>query len=542
MPTVLSGLIQRWKNELAPEGETVTDGMLLERFLDEQDEDAFGTLVGRHGPMVLGVCRRLLGNAHDAEDAFQATFLVAVRKAASVQPRDLFGNWLYGIAYRTALEARSRIARRLAREKHMDNLPHTPCTEPEADEHELRQLLDRELSRLPEKYRVPLVLCELQGRSRRDVARHLRLPEGTLSSRLATARKTLARRLSRHLSGLSGGALAVFLASDASAKVPPALARSTLQAVSLVCAEQVAAVASPHVLALTEGVLKAMLLSKIKVTSCFAVLVVAVIAGAAMAGYRTSAVALDRAHQAAAQQADTQEADEPKAPGKRQATAADTEVLQGSGQEATKELKLADFTSVQVGGIFQVEITLAKAFRVAVTADDNVLPYVQVRKDGSTLTIGLGSKKQRLQKVTLKVAIAMPSLEGLSSSGVSKVTLKGLKSARNCKLRISGASHVKGDLQARSLDVEATGASHVSLTGSAREARLVGNGASHLTLAGLTLRTADVVLTGASHAKIQVARQLDYQLSGASHLNYVGEPRIGKKQVTGVSRAGGVSR
>src|SRR5690348_6347229 len=126
MPTVLSGLIRRLKAELAGDGLAVTDGALLERFLGRHDGDAFAELVRRHGPMVLGVCRRLLRDPHDAEDAFQATFLVAVRKAASVRPRELFGNWLYGVAYRTALGARAGIARRRAREKQAADVPHPP--------------------------------------------------------------------------------------------------------------------------------------------------------------------------------------------------------------------------------------------------------------------------------------------------------------------------------------------------------------------------------------------------------------------------------
>ncbi len=123
MPTVLGEFMRRLNTDLAG-GEAVTDGTLLESFLSRRDEGAFAALVRRHGPMVLGVCRRLLRDPHDAEDAFQATFLVAVRKAASVRPRDLFGNWLYGVAYRTALEARARVARRRAKEKQIDDMPH----------------------------------------------------------------------------------------------------------------------------------------------------------------------------------------------------------------------------------------------------------------------------------------------------------------------------------------------------------------------------------------------------------------------------------
>jgi hypothetical protein len=162
---------------------------------------------------------------------------------------------------------------------------------------------------------------------------------------------------------------------------------------------------------------------------------------------------------------------------------------------------------------------------------------VTVTKEGSTLKIGLDGKRRRFQKVNMKVAVAMPNLEGLSAGGVSKVTLAGFKSARDCKLRASGACHVKGELQARNLDLQATGVSHISLTGSARTARLSATGASHLALAGFSLRSADVVLTGACHAKIQVKRDLDYNLSGASHLRYVGDPKVGKKRVTGVSKA-----
>src|SRR5262249_51181418 len=156
---------------------------------------AFAALLRRHGPMVLGVCRRLVSNASDAEDAFQATFLVLARKAASVVPRELVGNWLYGVAYRTALKAEALSARRRAVERQVEAVPDPP-TSPEQVGRDLRPLLDRELERLPAKYRVPVVLCDLEGRTRREVAGQLGIPEGTLSSRLAAARKLLAGRLS----------------------------------------------------------------------------------------------------------------------------------------------------------------------------------------------------------------------------------------------------------------------------------------------------------------------------------------------------------
>ena len=127
---------------------------------------------GRHGPLVLGVCRRVLRDAHGAEDAFQATFLVLVRRAASVVPREAVGNWLYGVAYRTALEARRAAARRRARERQVHDMPH-PTARPQEIGRELRPLLDEELSRLPDKYRSAVVLCDLEGRTRKEAARQL---------------------------------------------------------------------------------------------------------------------------------------------------------------------------------------------------------------------------------------------------------------------------------------------------------------------------------------------------------------------------------
>jgi RNA polymerase sigma factor (sigma-70 family) len=246
--------------------EQVTDGELLDRFLARREEAAFEALVRRHGPMVLGVCQRVIGNCHDAEDAFQATFLVLVRKAGSIRPREAVGNWLYGVAYRTALEARGRIARRRFREKQVAAMPH-PAIERDEIWQELRSLLDRELNRLSEKYRLPVVLCDLEGRSRKEVARQLAIPEGTLSSRLASARKTLARRLARHGLGLSVASLAALLAGhNTSAAVPAAFVATTIRAAMFLAAGQAVGTGaiSLAVTALMEGVLKTMLLTKLK--------------------------------------------------------------------------------------------------------------------------------------------------------------------------------------------------------------------------------------------------------------------------------------
>ncbi len=147
------------------------DAQLLEAFFQQGSEIALEVLLRRHGPMVMGVCRRVLQNAQDAEDAFQATFLVLVRKGSSLHMMHLIGNWLYGVAYRCALHIRSANLRRRAYERQVVDMPE-PAVPQDNVAYDLRPLLDRELDRLPEKYRVLLVLCDLEGRQRRAVARH----------------------------------------------------------------------------------------------------------------------------------------------------------------------------------------------------------------------------------------------------------------------------------------------------------------------------------------------------------------------------------
>ncbi|HEY7156434.1 MAG TPA: sigma-70 family RNA polymerase sigma factor [Gemmataceae bacterium] len=252
-----------------------TDGQLLSQFLSRRDEAAFVALVRRHGPMVLGVCRRVLGNAADAEDAFQATFLVLVRKAASLTERAVLGDWLHGVARRTALSARRDCARRRAKEQAMVR----PDMQGEAIQDHWLPLLDEELSRLPENYRLPIVLCDLEGKTRREAADRLGWPEGTVAGRLARGRALLARRLLRHGGAVSSSSLAAVLAQNtASACVSEALLHSTASAASLLAAGTGAATAviSAKVAALTEGVVRAMFLAKLKTVTCALALTVLV--------------------------------------------------------------------------------------------------------------------------------------------------------------------------------------------------------------------------------------------------------------------------
>lgn len=257
---------------------SLTDGQLLARFVASRDETAFAALMRRHGPMVLGVCRRILRHAQDAEDAFQAVFLVLARKAGSVVHRPALGSWLYRVAYRLALDAKARNDKRRVHERQVDELPHPPV--PPAETGDWRMWLDHELNLLPERYRAVVVACDLEERSRKEAARLLGLAEGTVSSRLARGRSLLAKRLSRYGLSLSAATWTAAWLHEAPAAVPLALTSATMLATSG------KGTVAASVGFLTKGALQAMFLTKLKWT-VGAVLVVAAL-GATGLVYRAT--------------------------------------------------------------------------------------------------------------------------------------------------------------------------------------------------------------------------------------------------------------
>ena len=263
---MMSKLIQQLRRAaLLDRNADRTDGQLLDGFVSGRETEALEVLVRRHAPMVWGVCRRVLGDHEDAEDAFQGTFLVLVRKAASIYWRAKVGNWLYRVAHQTALKAKAIRAKRESREKQIP----VDAAEPTMRERKLLSTLDRELSQLPEKYRAVIVLCGLEGKTKKEAARQLGLPEGTVASRFATARMMLAKRLRRAQPGweLPVGALATLLAQNAaSATVPKSLLEITVRAANVLAAGQgLPGVVSPGSIILSEGVIRAMFLAKCKV-------------------------------------------------------------------------------------------------------------------------------------------------------------------------------------------------------------------------------------------------------------------------------------
>jgi len=259
----------------------LSDGRLLARFVEQggiDREDAFAALVERHGPMVLGVCRRMLGGSADVDDAFQATFLALARRAGSLRRAETVAPWLRVVAVRAAGEARRRAASLRAREgAPLDDRPGPPGID--AEVFELRAVLDEELERLPGRFREAIRLCELEGVPRRDAAERLGLAEGTLSSRLARGRSLLRARLARR--GLAVGALGAALTPAArSAPLPESALRLALNAISTRAAS---GAVSEAVASLTEGVLAMLALSRWKSIVRAGVLLATLALGAGLA-------------------------------------------------------------------------------------------------------------------------------------------------------------------------------------------------------------------------------------------------------------------
>ena len=256
----------------------ISDAELLERFSLRRDEAAFAALVNRHGPMVQGVCRRIVGNAHAAEDVFQAVFLVLVRKSATIRRPEFLANWLYGVACRIARKARIKAIRNEARERWAEKVP-TREQLLDMEWSELKQVLDEEMSQLPEKYRAPLVLCYLHGQTNAEAAAELGWPAGSISERLSRAREILRQRLTRRGLNLSSALLAVLLLQKAaSATVSPVLVATTVEsAVSYAADGNAAGALRPNVLELVRDAAKPALSGYLKMFSVALILALAII-------------------------------------------------------------------------------------------------------------------------------------------------------------------------------------------------------------------------------------------------------------------------
>ncbi|MDR3638806.1 MAG: sigma-70 family RNA polymerase sigma factor [Isosphaeraceae bacterium] len=276
-------------------GAGLPEWQLLNRYVTRRDESAFEAIVARHGPMVLGVCRRVLDDPHAVEDAFQATFLVLVRKAGSLSERDAIGHWLYGVAHRVALRARADSARRRAREKDGTAVA-TSAPPEEPGRSELESLLDDELSRLPAKYRAPIVLCYLQGLTHEEAATQLGWPVGTVKGRLARARELLRGRLARRGVAPGLGVVTATLSQRSSAAVTDPLIATAARAISQFTAGRFkGGLVSATAARLTEGVLSTMFVTKLKVVAAISLSCSGLLLGAWVLAQESRGRAGDRA-------------------------------------------------------------------------------------------------------------------------------------------------------------------------------------------------------------------------------------------------------
>lgn len=386
------------------------------------------------------------------------------------------------------------------------------------------------MRRLPARYRAPLVLCYLDSKTNEEAARLLVCPKGAVLSRLAWARKRLHARLTRCGVTLSVAVFAAALTHGGTqAAAPQTLLSSTARAAA-------AGLISAEVAALTEGVLKLMLLGKLKLAILFLLAVGLISTGTGLLAHRSGAAERPSAESGDTAATALRATVAPDASDKR---AAEDSSLEGSGKLITKELDLAGFTSVDVRHGFRVDITQGKAFRVAITADDNVFEYVKSVKDGAELKVSLDAGNKSFHKATFKIAISMPTLEAVSLSGACNGMITGFTENKDFKARASDLSTLGGELKATTVDVEASDMSTVTLKGSAKEGKLTARDVSHLLLADFALDRADVHLSDAFTAAIRVRAKLDYILSDACRLTYHGDPRLGK-QVT--SEASSVTR
>jgi RNA polymerase sigma factor (sigma-70 family) len=360
----------------------LADWELLDRFTERCDEAAFAAILHRHGPLVWGVCRSILRHSHDAEDVFQATFLVLVRKARSIRKRESLGSWLHGTAYRIAVRARAA-----ARQRQVHSLQESVMAIPgscdEADR-ELGPVLHDELRRLPEKYRLPVLLCYLEGRTRADAADCLGWTEGMVRGRLERARELLRRRLTRRGVALSlTTILSALSANTGVAAVPAALADATVRIGIALAAGQVASsgLISANVVALSKGALRTMFLSQLK-TATVAILALGTmgVGTAVLTGWTPAA----SRHEAKAQKSDEPE-DSPRPPAAAKPEQADDDatarerrlILQSANN--LHRLALAMHSYHDVYQEFPAHATYSKDGKPLLSWRVAVLPYTKYR-------------------------------------------------------------------------------------------------------------------------------------------------------------------
>ncbi len=458
------------------DGANSGDGDLLTRYRTTRNQEAFGALVRRHGPMVFGVCNRVLRDSHAADDAFQATFLVLATKADTVRPPDRLGPWLYGVAYRTALKARGRAFRRQQVEQRYATEVANRAPGGTSDDADMLPVIDEQLNALPEKYRTPLVLCAMQGLNKAEAAERLGLPEGTVSSRLARAREMLRDRLARRGFVVPLVALAAVLTADTlQAAVPAAL---------VVTGTEIAvgtAIVPTTVLTLSNEVLRSMILLKLK-SLCAIALSVTLACG----GFGVYTLNADEKKPV---KPGEKPAAQPVKPGEKPAVKPDGEKPAPGKPDGEKPKPAPKFggkvASVDAkantimlaikgdGGVVEKMYPLAQGAKVFVDGKEAKLEAVP--KNATASFLANAQKDGTLPQIT-ELRVTGSNITGIvKQADATSVTLDGEKAARTFKLAADGKVTVGGK-EAKLADIKAGDKITVTLTADESAALTISTG------------------------------------------------------------------
>ncbi len=507
---------------LRQNGADLTDGELLELYVTRRDEGAFEALFRRHGPMVLGVCRRILRNQADAEDAFQATFLVFVRRAASIRSRSTVSNWLYAVAHNTALKAKAMSQKRHAKEREAGSVAKD---EARAEVwQELQTLLDTVLSKLAEKYRIPILLCDLEGRTIKEAARHLGWPQGTVATRLTRGRAQLAKQLTKHGLTLSGGVIATALAQESAlGNLPSALLASTAKAASSFAATghyMAAGVVSAKVAALTNVTMKTMLLAKLRL--CISLVLVFAFIGVSTGVYWahgsdaseitavtwTSDAQPSRPVALASQVMKPTPADaKPFATSVRNNKTIDA---RDDDQEVQKEWDLPRFDELFVSGRIKVIVTPSSEQHITVRGDGELVrrlePRVVRKSNYDRLVLDLSTQADRANKGadTIEVRITVRRLSSVIAEGRAAVELRGIEN--------------------ESLTLTVSGRAKLEVTGSSKKLEAIVGDSGQLDASRLAAGDVTVMASGKSSSVFRPEKSFSVMSSGDSRLEYIGTP------------------
>lgn len=529
--------------------EQATDAILLRRFIHRHDEEAFAEIVRKHGPMVLRTAQRMLGR--DADDVFQAAFMVLVRRATAIQPPEMLGPWLHGVTCRCALQVRKQRARQVQREQPLTEAQPV-ITEP-VESHDWLPYLDEEVQKLPEIYRRPVVLCELEGRSRREAAGLLGITEGTLSSRLATARQRLARRLG-HRGLLSVTVLGSWLAleSSASASLPESLVESTTR-IGMHLLEHPATALSPAVATLSDGAMKSMFYSKCKLVALVAVSISCLGYGCwflgdvgaaepaattvaqddqkptrssqgtantqrgsvnttkrgAQAGQNTTSTANTRAGQNTTNTTSASADDQKPAKSGKSSRNDNTVTITGSGKITTETRDVSGFRDIVLLNAGNITLKQTGKESLTLTTDDNLHEQLLTVVDDGRLTLRNAREKVQLKpSKKIDYVIEVKNLNSLTIDGAGSITAE--------------------DIQGKSLTIGVAGSGSISLEGSADTLTMNINGSGSIKAENLEAKKASINIPGSASVVVNASESLDIKISGSGAVKYVGEPKITK--------------